>query len=127
MTTKSLVPSAVHYVGYVEDGETPEMIMKKFEELQRIQDAAMNRQRDGAAGHAPPGSSAAGASGADAVADLNGEGQPSTSGTAQPPGNEGEALDEASLLEVFKQTSIYNVRAALADNEVGTVCVGGGG
>jgi hypothetical protein len=26
----------VHYVGYVEDGETPEMIMRKFEELDKI-------------------------------------------------------------------------------------------
>lgn len=30
------MPSAVHYVGYVEDDETPEMIMRKFEELERI-------------------------------------------------------------------------------------------
>lgn len=29
-------PSAVHYVGYVEDDETPEMIMKKFEELEKV-------------------------------------------------------------------------------------------
>jgi hypothetical protein len=29
-------PSAVHYVGYVEEDETPEMIMKKFEEMERI-------------------------------------------------------------------------------------------
>lgn len=30
------IPSAIHYVGYVEDDETPEMIMRKFEELERI-------------------------------------------------------------------------------------------
>ncbi len=30
------MPSAIHYVGYVEDDETPEMIMRKFEELERI-------------------------------------------------------------------------------------------
>jgi hypothetical protein len=30
------MPSAVHYVGYVEEDETPEMIMKKFEELERV-------------------------------------------------------------------------------------------
>jgi hypothetical protein len=30
------MPSAVHYVGYVEDDETPEMIMKKFEELEKV-------------------------------------------------------------------------------------------
>lgn len=32
---KTAAPSAVHYVGYVEDNETPEMIMKKFEELEK--------------------------------------------------------------------------------------------
>ena len=30
------MPSAVHYVGYVEEDETPEMIMKKFEELDKV-------------------------------------------------------------------------------------------
>ncbi len=30
------MPSAVHYVGYVEEDETPEMIMKKFEELEKV-------------------------------------------------------------------------------------------
>ena len=30
-------PSAVHYVGYVEDDETPASITRKFEELDRIQ------------------------------------------------------------------------------------------
>jgi hypothetical protein len=30
-------PSSSHYVGYVEEDETPEMIMKKFEQLERIQ------------------------------------------------------------------------------------------
>ena len=29
-------PSAVHYVGYVEEDETPEAIMKKFEELDKV-------------------------------------------------------------------------------------------
>ena len=33
-------PSAVHYVGYVEDDETPESIARKFEELERIEAAA---------------------------------------------------------------------------------------
>ena len=30
------LPSAVHYLGYVEEDETPEMIMKKFEELDKV-------------------------------------------------------------------------------------------
>ncbi len=40
-------PSAVHYVGYVEDDETPESIARKFEELERIEAAA--RQASAAA------------------------------------------------------------------------------
>ena len=36
VTARANVPSAVHYVGYVEDEETPEMIMRKFEELNKV-------------------------------------------------------------------------------------------
>lgn len=35
-TRQAAAPSAVHYVGYVEEDETPEAIMKKFEELDRV-------------------------------------------------------------------------------------------
>ena len=45
-------PSGAHYVGYVEDGETPEMIMKKFEELDRVM-AAGRGQRALPAGEEP--------------------------------------------------------------------------
>ena len=34
--TRATVPSAVHYLGYVEEDETPEAIMKKFEELEKV-------------------------------------------------------------------------------------------
>ena len=34
--SKNTVPSAVHYLGYVEEDETPEAIMKKFEELEKV-------------------------------------------------------------------------------------------
>lgn len=33
---RATVPSAVHYLGYVEEDETPEAIMKKFEELEKV-------------------------------------------------------------------------------------------
>ena len=33
---QAAAPSAVHYVGYVEEDETPEAIMKKFEELEKV-------------------------------------------------------------------------------------------
>ena len=41
-TKAAAAPSAVHYVGYVEEDETPEAIMKKFEELDRVKAAQEN-------------------------------------------------------------------------------------
>lgn len=38
---QSAAPSAVHYVGYVEEDETPEAIMKKFEELDKVIGASL--------------------------------------------------------------------------------------
>lgn len=43
---KSAAPSAVHYVGYVEDDETPEMIMKKFEELEKVTTGIVLSERE---------------------------------------------------------------------------------
>jgi len=42
----SAAPSAVHYVGYVEEDETPEAIMKKFEELDKVHAAGDRRPND---------------------------------------------------------------------------------
>jgi hypothetical protein len=105
---KALVPSASHYVGYVEEDETPEMIMKKFEALEKVMqgrgkqdaDAADNKENEDA-----------GAAAADAAAG------PSSKAPEQQQGGDME-LDETQLVEVFKQTSIFNVRSALANNTV---------
>ena len=43
------MPSSVHYLGYVEDEETPDMIMRKFKELEKVQ-AASNHRIDSQAG-----------------------------------------------------------------------------
>ncbi|KAK9804306.1 hypothetical protein WJX72_006023 [[Myrmecia] bisecta] len=80
----SALPSAVHYVGYVEDDETPESIMRKFEEMETVRAAGSSR--------APLGA-----------------------GTV--------AMTDAQLVEVFKQTSMFNVKSVLANNEV---LLGGG-
>ena len=115
----------------VEDDETPEMIMAKFAELERIQAAAA------AAKAAPP------AAGSDAAArQAQGEqaqqqqqqqqpGQGAAGTQQQAPaaapaaaapdgggGGEEGGLSEAQLLEVFKQTSMFNVRTALQDNSM---------
>eukprot|EP00887_Chlorella_sp_A99_P001347 scaffold14.g1347.t1 len=91
------LPSAIHYVGYVEDDETPEMIMAKFQELERIEKAAAEARRAAEAGAAVGGADAGGA------------------GAAGDAG-EGGVLDDEHLLEVFKQTSLFNVKSALQDN-----------
>ena len=44
-------PSAMHYVGYVEDDETPESIARKFQELERIEAAARQASAVAPAAH----------------------------------------------------------------------------
>lgn len=39
-------PNAAFYVGYVEDDETPEMIMKKFQQMERMQQAVVKANRE---------------------------------------------------------------------------------
>jgi spermidine/putrescine-binding protein len=83
----SLCGSSAHYVGYVEDDETPEAIMKKFEALERVQKQHAGR-------HA----------GDD---DMQAAEAPEACGE----GAQGEqVLTEEVLLEVFKQTSAFNVK-----------------
>lgn len=133
MLRKTALPAATHYVGYVEDDETPEMIMKKFEELERIKAAA------GAGGgkrSALSVAAAAGAAGGAAAAVAAGSGQPMpassvgpsscSAGAAAAQGCDDAAdsdgwgdggLDEAQLAELFKATSMYNVKSLLGNNE----------
>jgi len=78
------VPSAVHYVGYVEEDETPEMIMAKFQELEEIQRQASEKEKQQE----------------DEQYDASQE------------------LTDDQLLQVFKQTSMFNVKTALQHNAV---------
>lgn len=127
VTTKSLVPSAVHYVGYVEDDETPEMIMRKFEELERIRAQAATAKTAKKKEDADAGPSEA--ANTDAAEEQNADqqqGQPEAAGGQGGGGGAGEdneeseavLLDEDLLLEVFKRTSTFNVRSAMQNNEV---------
>eukprot|EP01025_Chloroclados_australasicus_P033872 TRINITY_DN3464_c1_g1_i2.p1 TRINITY_DN3464_c1_g1~~TRINITY_DN3464_c1_g1_i2.p1 ORF type:complete len:409 (-),score=31.85 TRINITY_DN3464_c1_g1_i2:303-1472(-) len=83
-------PSAAHYLGYVEDDETPEMIMRKFQELDKIQ-----------------------------------QDQKCAQNIDQQPENDQsqiEAVDklltEDQMEELFRNTSIFSVQSALANNQV---------
>ncbi|KAK9805733.1 hypothetical protein WJX73_003191 [Symbiochloris irregularis] len=102
VASKAAIPSAVHYVGYVEDDETPEMIMRKFEELSKVMDAAAAPQAApdmGTAERAAPEQE--GQVDATVTAAINADG----------------GLTETQLLEIFKQTSVFNVRSAMAGND----------
>ncbi|KAL4425126.1 hypothetical protein ABPG77_008231 [Micractinium sp. CCAP 211/92] len=141
--TSTAMPSAIHYVGYVEDDETPEMIMAKFTELERIQAAAdAARAAQAAAATTAPGGAAQQQAQQQEQQQLE-DGQPQQAGLqqqaqqeqqqqqqqqdgAQPAGglpfrelaDEAVGLTDEQLLEVFKQTSMFNVRTALQDNDI---------
>lgn len=120
------VPSEVHYVGYVEDDETPQSIARKFEELERIQAAGRSAAAqpaqpagpdaalDTAAAAAAAGSSPAGLAPLDAAA-ADGTGAPDAQPDAAVP-VAAEGLTDEQLMEVFKQTSIFTVRSAADGN-----------
>jgi hypothetical protein len=75
-------PSAAHYVGYVDDEESVESILKKFEELEKIQ-AQVKGPKD------------------DEDEDDKGK---------APAKDEDDALTEEQLEEVFKRTSMFSAK-----------------
>jgi len=110
----SSMPSAIHYVGYVEEDETPEMIMTKFAELERIQVAAQEAVKDA------PTLAALEDEEIDKENTLNAEKDSATAAEVSAPAVPviagDQTLTDDQLLEVFKQTSMFNVRTALQDN-----------
>ena len=113
------LPSAAHYVGYVEEDETPAMIMKKFEELERVMKAAASGPRSAPvpsaerAAEASSGpdrmalaqpSSGGGDSGGRSTSATDGQGDVFLHLSGGTGGSEPSALDESMLLEVFKRT-----------------------
>ena len=99
------VPSAVHYVGYVEEDETPEMIMAKFAELEEIQRKASEASEAREVGETKADGSREMCDDQDGIAGGTG-GLDDTAG----------GLTDEQLLQVFKQTSMFNVKTALQDN-----------
>ena len=97
------LPSASHYVGYVDDSETPEMIAKKFEALERVQAAAAAAR----AGEVGGGAGGVDAEGAEGGAGAEGAGN-----------QQQEGLTEEQLLEVFKQTSQFTVKTMMTGQDM---------
>jgi hypothetical protein len=115
------LPSAVHYVGYVEDDETPESIARKFEELERIQAAARgatardtSRSSLIAASAAPDTDAVPGPRAPADVAASTATADRDQAGAQSPAAEEG--LTDEQLMQVFKQTSVFTVRSAADGN-----------
>ncbi|ORX61374.1 hypothetical protein DM01DRAFT_1299285 [Hesseltinella vesiculosa] len=104
--------SNVHYVGYVEDEESVEAIMKKFEELDRIQKEFQAMQV-----HTPDQAST---NDKDASTDQDKENRMETDAITTDPTlpTESGPLTEEQLQEVFKQTSSFTVKSAMMDTNL---------
>lgn len=161
MSRKAAIPSATHYVGYVEDEETPEMIMKKFEELDRVvassqrtvgtipkisilapaactpETSQLTLSSTGALVHSSspslplagpplkpsPGTCDPCSTIREATASISSclsthDATCGNSNTVQDRNHSTMGLGEEALLAVFKATSTFSVRAALANNDI---------
>jgi len=101
-------PNAALYVGYVEDDETPEMIMKKFAQMEAIQQAAQNQQSKKSGGSGKPGKSDK-AEMSDSDEEVTGAGAGA---------NGGSALTEEQLISLFNDTSYYSVNSLQRNNDI---------
>lgn len=97
------VYSNIHYVGYVEDEESVEAIMKKFEELDRIQ-----KEFSSISVTANPSNNSEGKD-----SEMDSADTPRIDEAVEPP----QGLTEAQLQEVFKQTSSFTVRSAMMNSD----------
>lgn len=111
--------SAAHYVGYVEDEESVEAIMRKFEELERLQQE-LSLGKEGPVGSGEK-ETPMDSDGNDAMVDgptpqsIEPPMEPSEDG----PMDSGHAgLTEEQLVEVFRRTSSFTLRSALTRSMV---------
>ncbi|CAK9013773.1 WD repeat-containing protein 26 homolog (AtWDR26), partial [Durusdinium trenchii] len=110
-------PDPTLYVGYVEEGETVEMIMKKFEKLEEIKRkvqasdvSSTETGKDGSRTVSPEPNACAPSDGPD---DKSSGTQRASIASAGPgKGDDATGLSQDALLEVFNQTSAFTVEAA---------------
>ncbi|CAM0141138.1 hypothetical protein VKS41_001574 [Umbelopsis sp. WA50703] len=101
--SRNTVASNIHYVGYVEDEESVEAIMKKFEELDRIQ-----KEFSSISVTANPSNNSEGKD-----SEMDSTDTPRMDDQVEPP----QGLTEEQLQEVFKQTSSFTVRSAMMNSD----------
>lgn len=102
-TKPAIQPAASHYVGYVEDDETPESIARKFEELERIQsrsDNTIKATRDARVEDSTLQDTTLRTESAHQPTDVASRGE----------------LTEEQLLEVFQQTSSFTVNSTTGND-----------
>jgi len=105
-------PNAALYVGYVEDDETPDMIMKKFAQMEAIQQAAKKTIKAGRAGRA-------GKSGKSGKAEMSDSDEEADAVGANANANaDGSALTEEQLVSLFNDTSYYSVNSLQRNNDI---------
>ncbi|KAI8338457.1 hypothetical protein BC941DRAFT_469566 [Chlamydoabsidia padenii] len=107
------VASNVHYVGYVEDEESVDAIMKKFEELERIQ------QEFSSMAVAKKEESSKSTNTGEATASTSGDTTQSSDQQGTKTDNtiddNNEGMTEEQLEEIFKRTSAFTVKSAMMD------------
>jgi hypothetical protein len=98
--------SNAHYVGYVEDGESVEAIMKKFEELERLQMEFAAAASNAATNTIEP------SSGIEDPMSLDPETADMIAAMTASENDVDAGFTQEQLEEVFKRTSAFTVRAA---------------
>lgn len=97
--TRKAKPNAALYVGYVEDDETPEMIMKKFQMMEEMAAANVKNKKKKELTSADK----AEASDSDEEDDQD---------------KNNEALSEQQLAELFTNTSYYSLNSLQRNNDI---------
>ena len=98
-------PSAMHYVGYVEEDETPEQIMAKFEQLEKIQREVAEAKK---------------AAQDDAAGGEDGEDASPRRGADDEPGGRGpRGVRPGSAGEGVREDVKFSLKRALADDLYG--------
>jgi N6-adenosine-specific RNA methylase IME4 len=122
-------PSSSMYVGYVEEDETPEMIMAKFVELERIQQMHKEKQEQLKLEKKMKEQQQQGENGEEILKDITDKADANTEKIQKDASdeqekeennnnnnnnnNEEEGLTEEQLREVFKATSAFTMRKAM--------------
>lgn len=98
--------SNIHYVGYVEDEESVEAIMKKFEELDRIQ-----KEFSAISVNSTPNTSSE-----NKENEIESNGTPAEMEEKKSEAAASQGLTEEQLQEIFKRTSAFTIRSAMMDS-----------